>query len=178
MNDLIIRNEEPNDRELVRAVNERAFGSNPEADLVDRLRKACDEQLSFVAVIDQQIVGHILFTPAVASTSVAESEPSEIKGMGLAPLAVLPDFQNQGIGTALVRFGIDRVRTKGFPFIIVVGHPNYYPRFGFEQASSYGLRCQYEEVPDEAFMILALDPRTVQQMKGVVKYRPEFDDAI
>ena len=97
--------------------------------------------------------------------------------MGLAPLAVLPEFQRLGVGSALVRAGISMLKDMGCPFIIVLGHPGYYPRFGFQKASTCGIRCQWE-VPDEAFMILVLNQQAMEGISGVARYRNEFDEAI
>ena len=101
-----------------------------------------------------------------------------IEGMGLAPMAVLPAWQRQGIGTLLIKRGIEMLKSRSCPFIIVLGHPEYYPRFDFERASNYGIRSQWEGVPDEAFMILILDREAMQGVSGVARYRNEFDEAV
>ena len=124
---------EPEDVSQVRNVNELAFGQPAEADLVERLRQACDDSLSLVAE-DDAVVGHILFTPVVV-----ESAGRRVFGMGLAPMAVLPDRQRQGIGSQLVRRGLDILRERGCPFVVAVGYSEYYPRFGFEPASTHRL---------------------------------------
>jgi putative acetyltransferase len=165
---ITIRPERPEDATRVRHVNELAFGQPAEADLVDRLRQACTDALSLVAE-DDAVVGHILFTPVVV-----ESAGRRVLGMGLAPMAVLPERQRQGIGTQLVRRGLDILRERGCPFVVLVGHPEYYPRFGFEPASRHGLASQWEEVPDAAFMVLILDVHAMAGMSGVAKYREEF----
>ena len=171
---VIIRTEQPTDIPEVRIVNELAFEQPTEADVVDRLRHAvaCADALSLVAEEDEAIVGHILFTPAII-----ESAGRWVVGMGLAPLAVLPEHQRQGIGSALVRHGLKILRERDYPFIIVLGHPAYYPRFDFERASLHGLACQWE-VPDEAFMILILDAAALAGVSGVAEYRAEFDEAV
>ena len=166
---LIIREEQPGDEQPINAVNLAAFESAEEADIVDKLRDNCPDFLSFVAERDGKIVGHILFTPVQA-----QSESEVVTGMGLAPMAVLPEYQNRGVGSALVREGIRKVRKQKYPFIIVLGHPEYYPRFGFEPGSNFGLECEYDDVPDEAFMMLPLDGNIVDSLSGIVKYRPEF----
>jgi putative acetyltransferase len=143
---IIIRPETPADANPVRHVNELAFGQPLEADLVDRLRQTRTDSLSLVAE-DDAVVGHILFTPVVV-----ENAARRVVGMGLAPMAVLPDRQRQGIGSQLVRRGLNILRKRGCPFVVVVGHPEYYPRFGFEPASRHGLASQWEGMPDAAFI--------------------------
>lgn len=163
-----IREEEPQDTPVIREVNIRAFGQGQEAAIVDRLRQNCDNVLSLVAIVENQVVGHILFSPATI-----ESEDRTIRGMGLAPMAVLPEYQRQGIGSELVRTGIEELKSRQCPFIIVLGHAEYYPRFGFERTSRYGIRSEWE-VPDDAFMILILNESEIQGISGVARYRPEF----
>jgi len=165
-----IRPEQPNDVAAIRTVNERAFGQSDEANIVDRLRESCSDVLSLVATIDDGIVGHILFSPAAV-----ENAGRTIGGMGLAPMAVLPEYQRQGIGTALVKKGLAALQSRSCPFVIVLGHPEYYPRFGFEPALERGIRCPWEGVPDEAFMILVLDKSAMKEVSGVARYRSEFD---
>ena len=168
---MTIRPERPEDASQVRQVNERAFGQPVEAGLVDKLRQACPDSLSLVAEEDDVVVGHILFTPVRI-----ESAERRVVGMGLAPMAVLPDRQRQGIGSKLVRQGLDILRERGCPFVVVVGHPDYYPRFGFEPASVHGLRSQWEGVPDEAFMVLAFEADAMTGVSGVARYREEFNE--
>ena len=98
--------------------------------------------------------------------------------MGLAPMPVLPRFQRQGIGSRLVRAGIATLKKARCPFIIVLGHPEYYPRFGFMPASKRGFTCQWEGVPDDAFMVLILDETSMSGVSGVARYRAEFDQAV
>jgi putative acetyltransferase len=166
----IIRLERPADAPVIRQVNELAFGQPAEADLVERLRQACGDAVSLVAV-DDGIVGHILFTPVVV-----EGGGRRVVGMGLAPMAVHPDWQRRGIGSQLVRSGMDIVRERGYPFVVVVGHPEYYPRFGFDRASAHGLTSQWEGMPDASFTVVILDERTMAGVSGVARYRKEFDD--
>ena len=168
-----IREEQPGDEASIRTVNRRAFETGMEADLVDRLRERCEERISLVAQLGDAVVGHILFTPALA-----EAGTRHIKGMGLAPMAVLPEYQGKGVGSALVRDGLEQVRAAGYPFVIVLGHPDYYPRFGFERADAYGLTSEYEGVPPEAFMIKVFDREALQGASGVVRYRPEFAETV
>jgi len=166
-----IRKERPGDEEAVRRINRLAFGQDEEANVVDRLRRTCDEYLAFVATEDEAIVGHILFTPATL-------DASSIVGMGLAPMAVDPDHQSCGVGTNLVSDGLKHLLTSGCPFVIVLGHPEYYPRFGFELASAYGVTSQWDGVPDEAFMIQVFNPAAFPETGGTARYRSEFDEAM
>ena len=168
-----IRDERPDDVAAVRRVNELAFGQPQEADVVEALRRACPGLLSLVALDGDELVGHILFSPATIDLADGAR-----RGMGLAPMAVLPARQRQGIGTMLVEAGLARLRQANCPFVIVLGHPDYYPRFGFERASAHGIRCQWPSVPDEAFMILVLDAAANVGAAGVARYRDEFDQAM
>jgi putative acetyltransferase len=166
----IVRPERPEDAFRVRTVNELAFGQPAEADLVEKLQQAGSVSLSLVAE-DDGVVGHILFTPVVV-----DSAGRRVIGMGLAPMAVLPDRQRQGIGSALVRRGLEILRERGCPFVVVVGHPEYYPRFGFEPASVHGLASQWEGVPDAAFMVWIPDVNAMAGVSGVARYRDEFNE--
>jgi putative acetyltransferase len=169
----LIRLEGPDDAAAVHQVNALAFGQPAEAILVDKLRDACREALSLVAVDGVgELVAHLLFTPVVV-----ESHGRRIGGMGLAPMAVRPDCQRQGIGSELVRRGLSILTERGCPFVVVVGHPQYYPRFGFEPASRHGLASQWDGMPDEAFMVTILDRPSMTGVRGVARYRHEFDEA-
>ncbi len=161
-----IREEQTGDADAIRRVNTEAFGQPQEAQLVDTLRNNCSDLLSFVAVDGEDIVGHILFSPAVLG---------DVRGMGLGPMAVMPARQQGGIGSELVRAGHAKLEERGCPFVIVLGHPDYYPRFGFERASARGVRCEWD-VPDEAFMLLVLDENTMSGVSGLARYRPEFSE--
>jgi len=166
---LLIRNEAPRDVGQVRMINIAAFEQPDEADLVDALRTGCPEVLSLVAELDGRVVGHILFSPVTLPAG-----DRTIQGMGLAPMAVLPEHQRDGVGARLVEEGLARLEAAGCPFVIVLGHPGYYPRFGFERASAQGIECQWP-VPDEAFMVRILDRAAMAGAAGVARYRPEFD---
>ncbi|MBA4396748.1 MAG: N-acetyltransferase [Syntrophus sp. (in: bacteria)] len=168
---ITIRKEEPQDRDAVHHLNLAAFDNGPEAALVDKLRTSCKDYLAFVAVEDGAVIAHILFTPATVDGS------NEV-GMGLAPMAVLPSHQRKGIGSQLVRYGLEHLRQSGCPFVIVLGHPEYYPRFGFEIASKYRLHCQWDGVPHEAFLVAVTDDNSLPKAGGVARYRGEFDDAM
>ncbi len=164
-----IREEGAGDISGIRDVLEQAFDQPFEADLVEALRSACDDLLSLVALVGGRVVGHVLFSPV----SIARKEGS-IQGMGLAPLAVLPEYQRRGVGSQLVQHGLVMLKKRKCPYIIVLGHPDYYPRFGFQPASHYGIRCQWQDVPGEAFMILVHDESALLGVSGVARYRDEF----
>jgi putative acetyltransferase len=125
------------------------------------------------AYCNDRILGHIFFSPVFVS-----GENEAPPGMGLAPMAVLPERQRQGIGSMLVQAGIDVMRKRNCPFIIVLGHPDFYPRFGFVPASQHGLSCQWDGIPDEAFMVLILDEAAMAGVSGKARYRDEFDQAM
>jgi len=167
-----IREEQPLDITSIRDVHIKAFGQSLEADTVDQLRQNCNDLLSLVAVLENQVVGHILFSPATI-----EGQGRNFSGMALAPMAVLPEYQRQGVGSELVRAGISKLKNRRCPFVLVLGHAEYYPRFGFEPASRYGIGSEWE-VPDEVFMILVLNEAEMKGISGVAKYRQEFDEAL
>jgi putative acetyltransferase len=121
-----------------------------------------------VADQDGRIEGHILFTPV-------DIGDVPVRGYGLAPVAVRPERQRRGIGASLVRAGIERVRQTAAPFVVVIGHPAYYPRFGFTRASEYGIRAAWDGIPDDAVMLLLIDPAAASRLAGIARYRPEFD---
>ncbi len=170
---ITIRLEKPEDIISVRIINERAFGQPAEADIVDKLRQNCPEVLSLVAEDEGYIIGHILFTPVIVAT-----DEKSIQGMGLGPMAVLPERQREGIGSIMVEYGLKMLQDRSCPFVIVLGHAEYYPRFGFEIASKYGLTSQWDGVPDEAFMVLIFDEIALEGVSGIARYRKEFDEAI
>jgi putative acetyltransferase len=170
---MIIRPEQPEDINDIRDINEKAFGQAQEANIVDNIRRNCDDILSLVAIDKDKLVGHILFSPVTI-----EDDKEDVIGMGLAPIAVLPEFQRQGIGSQLIKRGIEELRKSKYPFIIVLGHEDYYPRFGFEPASRFGIKSQWGGIPDNAFMILWLDKSVINQTSGIAKYRSEFNEAM
>ncbi|HEU4334620.1 MAG TPA: N-acetyltransferase [Candidatus Eisenbacteria bacterium] len=166
--EVLIREETPEDIPAIHEVNEAAFGRPDEALLVDRLRANGAVLLSLVAIAGERVVGHILYSPVTLG-----ERDAPLDGAGLGPMAVLPEDQRGGIGGRLVAEGTRRMRERGCPFIVVLGHPEYYPRFGFVPASRHGVRCQWE-VPDEVFMILLLEPGRLGARTGPVRYRDEF----
>jgi putative acetyltransferase len=166
---ITIRAETPKDIAAIRHVLEMAFGQTSEARLVEALRKADALVMSLVAVEKEQIVGHIAF-----SALAIESQDTAMNAVALAPLAVLPAHQRRGVGSELVRSGIDHCRRAGYRAVLVLGEPAFYQHFGFMKASPHGIRCPFE-VPDEAFMVAELFPGALAGHNGPVKYRPEFD---
>jgi putative acetyltransferase len=164
---LTIRPERSVDADPIRAVTAAAFPTQAEATLVDALRRHRASVISLVAEDGGRVVGHILFSRVTL-------DGSDQRMLGLAPMAVSPGRQRQGIGSELVRAGIAATRECGAAGVVVVGHPAFYPRFGFVPASRFGLRCEYD-VPDDVFMALELIPG-VLQAGGVVRYHRAFAD--
>jgi putative acetyltransferase len=163
-----IRYEAPEDTAGVRHVNEQAFGQKNEADLVDSLRRSNALELSLVAVEHDQIVGHIAFSPVTV-----ETETSSFQALGLGPMAVLPSYQKRGIGSQLVKKGLNECEKAGHAIVFVLGHPEFYSRLGFCPSKLYGLRWKHD-VPDDVFMVKEIRKGALAGRTGTVKYRPEF----
>jgi putative acetyltransferase len=161
------RPERPADVAAVAAVNRAAFETGLEADLVNALRAQAEPIVSLVADDGGAIVGHILFSPVTLSADAG------LPVMGLAPMAVAPSRQRRGIGSALVRAGLDRCRELGYAAVVVLGHPAYYPRFGFVPASRFGIGSEYD-VPDDVFMAIELRAGILRGTPGTVRYHPAF----
>ena len=168
MSSTVIRAENSSDFDAIYRVTELAFGQPNEADLVNALRANASPYISLVAVVDEQVVGHIFFSPVTI-----ETDDGVFAAMGLAPMAVLPEYQNRGIGSQLVREGLRECQRLGQDVVVVLGHPEFYPRFGFAPASLKGLRSEYD-VRDEVFMSLELKEGSLAGRRGLVKYHPEF----
>ncbi len=151
------------------AVNASAFETPAEANLVDALRARARPIVSLVAEAEGSVVGHILFSP------VALSDHPNLEIMGLAPVAVLPVQQRKGIGSALVRTGLQRCKKLGFGAVVVLGHPEYYPRFGFLPSRHFGIGCEYE-VPQEVFMVVELNSGFLRGVSGTIKYHAAFKE--
>lgn len=166
---LEVRQETPEDEAAIHALNASAFETGAEARLVDALRANGALTVSLVAVLDGAVVGHLAFSPVVV-----EAAGRTLQGVGLAPMAVAPSHQRQGIGTRLLEEGLRVVRSSGHPFCVVLGHADYYPRHGFVPARSRALR--WEHGHDEAFFVQALTPGALDGVSGTVRYRPEFND--
>lgn len=174
-----IRPERPDDEAAIREVTALAFessdfGHNGESELVDKLRANGAAAISLVAECANQecahkILAHILFSPATIEWS-----NRRCKGLGLAPLSVLPEFQRQGIGSRLIESGIEAASESDSRFLIVLGHPDYYPKFGFAPASGSHVGCEFEDIPDEAFMIRWLGQPESTDERGLARYHPVF----
>ena len=165
---MIVRPERPGEASAIRLVNDRAFGQSDEGHIVDRVRQGGRIVASLVASEDTAVIGHILFTP------VTIDPPSAVRAVGLGPMAVEPPSQRRGIGSALVRAGLRACQELGCDVVVVLGHPEFYPRFGFKPASAFGLRCTYA-VPDDVFMAIELEPGVLAASSGgTVHYGPEF----
>jgi len=164
-----IRRETEADYPEVFQVNALAFGSEGEPRLVEKLRAR--PHISLVAADEGKIVGHIFFS----GIFIEEPDGHVSDTTGLAPMAVLPEYQNQGVGSRLVREGLKACEEEGHDAVFVLGHKDYYPRFGFEIARNKGFTCQFE-VPDEYFMVLELTPDALAGKSGKITYPPEFSE--
>ena len=163
-----VRPETPADVEAIRRVNAAAFGRPDEGRVVDALREHAALCVSLVAVEGGRVSGHIAFSLATLGEGAG---PVAIAALG--PMAVMPDRQRLGIGSALVRAGLDACRRLGHEVVVVLGHPAFYPRFGFVTARPLGVTCEYP-VPDEVFMVAELSPGALRGRRGLVRYAPDF----
>jgi putative acetyltransferase len=164
-----IRKEQPSDIEKIWEVNSEAFETEAEANLVNALRSSGCDYISLVAEAENKIVGHILFTPVELT-----DDENKLKLMGLGPMAVLRKYQNKGIGSELVKAGLEHCQSLGYDAVVVLGHPNFYPRFDFVPSAKYGIKSEYD-VPDEVFMILELVPESLNNHSGIIKYHEAFN---
>jgi putative acetyltransferase len=166
LSNVILRRENPDERVAVHSLNEAAFGRPDEADLVDRLRTEGAVLASFVAEWERRIVGHILFSPMLIETA-----GGPISAVALAPMAVAPEHQRRGVGGQLIRHGLDWLRGRGEQVVIVLGHQDYYPRFGFSSDRARSLASPF---PAKAFMALELLPGALDGIRGRVRYPHAF----
>ena len=162
-----IRTERAGDLSAIRYVNQEAFGTAAEAAIVDLVRAQARPIISLVAEEADEIVGHILFSPVTIERQI------DLLIMGLAPMAVIPHRQRQGIGSALVKAGMKECRDIGAAGVVVVGHPEFYPRFGFVKASTLRLTCEFE-VPDDVFMAVEFVEHALSTPGGKIRYHPVF----
>ncbi|MCJ8345854.1 N-acetyltransferase [bacterium] len=164
---MIIRNEIESDIGTVYKINCSAFTTNAEANLVNSLRKNVKPIISLVAEIDD-VLGHIMFSP------VTLSNHPDLKMMGLAPMAVHHSNQKTGIGSKLIEEGLKVCKNLGFVAVAVLGHPKYYPKFGFLPSTNFAIQSTYE-VPPEVFMILELEQNILKGKTGTIEYHSEFN---
>ena len=164
-----MREEQDGECQEIRQVIVAAFGGDSEANVVELLRDRNKAPVALVAVSDNKIIGHIMFSPVTITPA-----PKAFRAVGLAPLSVLPEFQRQGIGAMLTREGLKKCAAAGFEMVVVLGSPYYYPRFGFSRASLYGLDNEYEAA--EHFMALELKNGVLDKVSGTVRYSPEFKE--
>lgn len=170
-NRLVIRQEQEKDFNKVYMVVKSAFekmevASGDEQDMVVRMRKSNEfvPELSLVAELDREIVGHILFVKV---------QIGEATALTLAPVSVIPQYQFKGIGSKLINTGHDIAKKLGFEVIVVVGHKDYYPKFGYVKASMHGIKSPFE-APDECFMVLELKNGALKNIQGTVEFSPVF----
>ncbi|HEY9671203.1 MAG TPA: N-acetyltransferase [Waterburya sp.] len=163
--------ETDNDIASIREVVTAAFGQTSEAELIDAIRNSSNfiPELSIVAVEDGKVLGHILFSPIAI-----EAQEQTFPALALAPLAVTRTRQREGIGSQLVQVGLFKCRELGHSIVVVLGHPHYYPRFGFEKASQFGIQSPFS-VPDEVFMVQELKPNALRNVRGMVRYPAYFE---
>lgn len=169
---LTFASETENDTAAIREVLIAAFDRTNEAKLVDLIRNSENfiPELSIVAKENNLVVGHILFTPISIDTAT-----EKFSALALAPLAVTPAQQRQGIGSQLIEIGLAKSQELGHNIVVVLGHPNYYAKFGFQTASNFGVEAPFP-VPDEAFMILGLKPDALHNVSGTVRYPAYFNE--
>lgn len=172
MPDITIRPETPADFAAIREMLLLAFPDEDVATLVENLRQTpgYTPELSLVAELDGAVIGHVMFTPVVIDT-----DTGDIPAMTLAPLTVHPTWQGQGIGSQLVRHGLKACRSLGHRIVVVIGHPAYYPRFGFFIASSLGITMTHGR-RNEAKMVLGLTPGALDGVTGTVRFPSIFDE--
>lgn len=169
---MIIRTETKSDYEKVYKLNFRAFGNREdESKLVEKIRKSEEfvPELSLVAEKEGEIVGHLLLSKAVV-----ENQDDNHTIIVLAPIAVKPEYQKQGVGTRLIEEGKKRCKSLGYRLILLIGHPEYYPRLGFQPARKFGLELKQFEVPDEVFMVYEVEEEALQKINGELKYPRAF----
>lgn len=171
---VIIRPETEKDYVMIKKVNDLAFGQKNEGLLVEKLRQTENyiPALSLVAELNEEIIGHILFYPVTV-----RSCGSTYSTLSLGPMAVIPEYQRKGIGRQLVFEGLEIAKSLGHESVIVIGHPDYYPRFGFRLASKWDIQSPLE-VPVEVFLALELVEGALRGKSGTVEYPKEFEEAI
>lgn len=164
-----IRTENFDDIAAIREVNRLAFGRDDEGQLVEALRESGAVICSLVAEESGVVIGHVLFSPATLTDG---SRVTAVAALG--PVAVRPDHQRRGVGDALIRAGLAICREQRYGVAVVLGHPSYYPRFGFRPSRPLGIRWEHD-APEEAFMVMELKPGALAGRRGIIRYQPEFD---
>ena len=164
----MIRPEDPGDLSAIDRIHQLAFGRQEEGKLVNSLRDSGGLALSLVAEIEGEVIGHMALSPVTFDV-----DPTLAGGYGLGPIAVLPDYQRMGIGLQLIDAGLKRCRLMGGEVVVVLGHPGYYPKAGFKQASTYGIFCEFD-VPEEFFMLIELKAGSLTNFHGIARYHPAF----
>jgi putative acetyltransferase len=167
----IIRQELSDDFEDIRNVIEEAFNQPDQADLAEELRNAGDAVIALVAEENREIVGFIMF-------SRASVEGSDAKFVAMAPVAVEPEFQNNGIGSDLIREGLDECLSLGYDAVIVIGSGDFCPRFGFKPASEYEISCPWDDFSKDQFMILELHADALEGVAGTARYAKAFNELV
>ena len=172
---MAIRSENKNDYEAITNINDLAFGQKNEGEMIINLRvnKGFIPELSLVYEEDNKLIGHILFYPLdIVNNNI------RFNSLSLAPVAVLPDFQSMGIGSQLIEAGLSKAKEIGFTSCVVLGHPKYYPKFGFERASKWNIKPPVDEIPDEAFMAIEMLPGSLKGKSGIVEFPKEYYGAL
>lgn len=167
---IVIRAETVDDYAKIREINNRAFNQDTEGELIENLRKKKEyiAELSLVAEYKNQLIGHILFFPL---SIIGKNK--RFPTLALAPMSVLPEFQNKGIGGKLIKEGLKVAEQLGFTSVIVLGHPEYYPKFGFEKASTWNIKPPFD-APDDAFMAIELVENALIDASGMLEYPQEY----
>jgi len=167
---IIVETETEDDYEQITRLHIAAFNGDAEAKLVEKLRKMpiYVSNLSLVAKYENRIIGHVLLYPIKINNGKEKNN-----SLALAPISVLPKFQHKGVGGRLIKKGVEEAQKLGFKSIIVVGHSEYYPRFGFKKASKYGISAPFD-VPDTAFLAIELEKNGLKNCGGIVEYPREF----
>lgn len=163
-----IRPTRPVDENAIEKIHTEAFSNDVEARLVHALEESSERLISLVAEDGDTLVGHILFSPVTLT-----GDEGALRIMGLAPMAVLPSHQRKGIGTRLVEEGLKRCQDDGYDAVVVLGHADYYPRFGFRPADEYDLTSEYE-APPGAFMVKELKAECLKGHRGTIQYHAAF----
>lgn len=167
---MLVRNEETADIPKIRRVNEEAVETNMEADLVDALRADGAVVISLVAIKENEIIGHILFTQV-------SLEEFDTPILGVGPMAVLPKHQRKGVGSILMEAGLEECKSKDYDAVVVLGYPEFYTRFGFTPSVEYGIKSEYD-IPPEVFMVKELKKDALVGKSGIIKYHRLFSESV